>query len=157
MRARAFNGLARRLLAITAVYLVLALVGGVLSVVYDVAAEPGGEPADDLPVRGTAFAPPLFLPVALVLGAAAARSRGWLSVVGAVAVGLVGIAFFLGGTVNLPNDIDAARAAGSPTAVAVVWAVATAIFGLALAVWASTELLRRLRKRRDPMEVQHES
>ena len=97
--------------------------------VYDVGAEPGSDPDDDLAFRGTALAAPLFLPVVLIAVAALTRTRGWAGVVGAAAVGLVGVAFFLGGIFNLPNDVDAARAAGPPTALTIAFGVVTGIFG----------------------------
>jgi hypothetical protein len=115
--------------------------------VYDVGAEPGSDPADDLAFRGTALAAPLFLPVVLIAAAALARTRGWAGVVGATAVGLVGVAFFLGGIFNLPNDLDAARAAGSPTALTIAFGVVTAIFGLVFVAHAAAVLLARFRRR----------
>jgi hypothetical protein len=134
----------RRLVVIAGVYVVLAIIGAVLSLAYDVGAEPGGDPADDLAFRGTALATPLFLPIVLIVAAALARTRGWAGVIGAAAVGLVGVAFFLGGIFNLPNDLDAARAAGSPTALTIAFGVVTAIFGL---------LFRRSRGRGSPRAV----
>jgi hypothetical protein len=114
-----------RLVVIAGVYVVLAIIGAVLSLAYDVGAEPGDDPADDLAFRGTALAAPLFLPIVLIVAAALARTRGWAGVIGAAAVGLVGVAFFLGGIFNLPNDLDAARAAGSPTALTIAFGVVT--------------------------------
>ncbi len=87
--------------------------------------------------------PPLFLPVALIAAAVLARARTWPGVVGAALVGLVGIAF-LGGTFNLPNDIDAARAAGSPVELTIASGVLAAIFGLAFAALAAAELVARV-------------
>jgi hypothetical protein len=140
----------------------------VLSFVYDVGAEPGGDPADDLPFRGTGLAAPLFLPVVLIAAALLARARSWLGAIGAAAAGLVGIAFFLGGIFNLPNDLDAARAAGAPTGIPIAFGVVSAIFGLALAALAGAELAARFRRRaerrgnrsrngREDMEVRDES
>jgi hypothetical protein len=47
---------------IAAAYIPVATVGAALSFVYDVGAEPGGDPADDLAFRGTGLAAPLFCP-----------------------------------------------------------------------------------------------
>lgn len=121
-----------------------------LSFVYDVGAEPGGDPADDLAFRGTGLAAPLFLPVVLVAAAVLARARTWLGAIGSAIVGLVGVAFFLGGIFNLPNDLDAARAAGSPTGFTIAFGVVTAIFGLAFAALGGAELVVRFRRRAGP-------
>jgi hypothetical protein len=122
----------------------------VLSFVYDVGAEPGGDPADDLAFRGTGLAAPLFLPVVLVAAAVLARARTWFGAIGSAIVGLVGVAFFLGGIFNLPNDLAAARAAGSPTGLTIAFGVVTAIFGLAFAALGGAELVVRFRRRAGP-------
>ena len=62
-------------------------------------------------LRGTALTPPLFLPVLLIGGAAAARRDGAAGTVGAGVVSFVGAAFMAGSTANLPNDFAAAKAA----------------------------------------------
>jgi hypothetical protein len=72
-------------------------------------------------------------------------------------VGLVGVAFFLGGISNLPDDLDAARAAGSPTKLTITFRVVAAIFGIGFAALAGAELVTRFRKRREHMEGRHES
>jgi hypothetical protein len=138
----------RWLLPIAAAYILVAIAGAALSLVYDVGAEPGGDPADDLAYRGTGLAPPLFLPIVVTAAAVLARARNWPGAVGAAVVGLVGIAFFLGGTFNLPNDLEAARAARSPTGLTIAAGVAAAIFGLAFAAFGSAELVARGRLRR---------
>jgi hypothetical protein len=122
----------------------------VLSFVYDVGAEPGGDPADDLAFRGTGLAAPLFLPVVLVAAAVLARARTWFGAIGSAIIGLVGVAFFLGGIFNLPNDLDAARAAGSPTGLTIAFGVVTAIFGLAFAALGGAGLVVRFRRRAGP-------
>jgi hypothetical protein len=122
----------------------------VLSFVYDVGAEPGGDPADDLAFRGTGLAAPLFLPVVLVAAAVLARARTWFGAIGSAIIGLVGVAFFLGGIFNLPNDLDAARGAGSPTGFTIAFGVVTAIFGLAFAALGGAELVVRFRRRAGP-------
>lgn len=138
---------ARRLLRIAGAYMGVAIAGIALSFIYEVGAEPGSDPASDLALRGTALAAPLFLPAILIPAAARARARGRAGAVGTVAAGLVGIAFLLGGTLNLANDLDAARAAGAPTALGVAFGLANAIFGLVLFVHAALALAARVRHR----------
>lgn len=92
-------------------------------------------------LRGTALTPPLFLPVALVAAATAARSDGPVGRAGAGVVSLVGAAFLAGSTGNLPNDLAAARAAGTPTRLTAVLAAAH----LALAVTLLAHALPGLR------------
>jgi hypothetical protein len=104
----------RRLLPITIAYLPLPVAGAILSARWSVGASPEGGPRD-MVLRGTALTPPLFLPVALVAAAAAARSDGPAGRAGAGIVSAVGAAFLAGSTANLPNDLVAARAAGTPT------------------------------------------
>jgi hypothetical protein len=132
----------RRLLPIVAVYLPVPVAGAVLSARLGVGASPEGGPRD-MVLRGTALTPPLFLPVALLAGAAAARSVGTRGRVGAGLVSLVGLAFLGGSTANLPNDLAAAEAAGSPKALTV--ALAAVHLGLALALLfnAAPRALRR--------------
>jgi len=103
----------RRLLPIVLAYLPVPLAGAALSAAWNVGASPGGD-SGDMFLRGTALTPPLFLPAALLAGAAAARRRGRAGRAGAGIVTLVGAAFFAVSTANLPNDFAAARAAGSP-------------------------------------------
>jgi hypothetical protein len=105
----------RNLLPIVAAYLPIAVGGAALSALWDVGASPEGG-AGDMFLRGTALTPPLFLPVVLCVAAAAARTEGRRGRVGAGLVTLVAVAFMAGSTANLPNDIAAARAAGTPTA-----------------------------------------
>jgi hypothetical protein len=83
----------------------------------------------------------------LTAAAVLARARSWPGAVGAALVGLVGIGFFVGGTFNLPNDLDAARAAGSPTGLTIAAGVAAAIFGLAFAALGGAEIVARFRRR----------
>ena len=52
-----------------------------------------------------------------------------MGILGASDAGLIGIAFF-GGIFNMPNELDAARAAGSPTAFTIAFGVVTAILAL---------------------------
>jgi hypothetical protein len=139
---------ARRLLPITFAYLPVVAGGAVLSLVYDVGATPTGRAAADLPFRGGPLAPPLFLPVLLLLGSAAARRRGVAGTVGASLCTLVGLAFAAGSTFNLPNDLAAAAAAGSPQWL--TWVLAGIHFplGLALAFHGGATLRERGRARR---------
>jgi hypothetical protein len=105
----------RHLLPIVAAYLPVPIVGAVLSTRWDVGATPDGGP-EDMWLRGTALTPPLFLPAVLVAAAAAARSEGPSGRIGAGVTSLVAAAFLAGSTANLPNDFDAADAAGTPRA-----------------------------------------
>ena len=45
-----------------------------------------------------------------------------------------------------PNDVDAARAAGSPTELTITFRVIAAIFGIGFAALAGAELVTRFRK-----------
>jgi hypothetical protein len=138
----------RRLLGVALAYVPLAAVGAWLSLRYGVGALPGGDPARDLALRGTGLAPPLFLPVALVGAAVFARRQDRVGTGALVVTGLVGLAFTAGSTLNLPNDIAAARDAGSPIGLTVGFAAFHWFFGPALAVTSSLALRRRARTRR---------
>jgi hypothetical protein len=132
----------RNLLPIVAAYLPVAIGGAALSVLWDVGATPEGG-AGDLFLRGTALAPPLFLPVVLAVAAAAARADGRRGRIGAGFVTLVAIAFMAGSTANLPNDVAAARAAGTPIALT----AGLAAIHLGLSVRLLYNALPRLRRR----------
>lgn len=119
------------LLPIVGAYLPVPIAGAVLSALWDVGASPDGG-AGDMFLRGTALTPPLFLPVVLVAGAAAARSPGARGRIGAGAVSLVATAFLAGSTANLPNDFAAAKAAGTPLALTAALAVVHSALSLAL-------------------------
>ena len=136
----------RRLLPMALAYMPVAAGAAALSVVYDVGASPG-RGAADLPLRGTALAPPLFLPLGLAAGAALARRPGALGVTGNSVCGLVGLAFLVGSTANLPNDLKAARAAGSPTALTLASAALHVGLALGLLGHAVPALRARLRRR----------
>jgi hypothetical protein len=103
-------------------------------------------------LRGTALTPPLFLPVLLVAGAAAARRGGGTARVGAGLVSLVSVAFLGGSTANLPNDFAAARAAGTPLALTAFLAVVHIGLSLSLLYHALPTLLGRSR-RQEPIRV----
>jgi hypothetical protein len=133
----------RRLLRLAAMYAPLAAGGAWLSLRHGVGALPGGDPARDLAFRGTGLAPPLFLPVVLLAGAALSRRRDRVGLVATVLAGLVGLAFTAGSTFNLPNDIAAARDAGSPVGWTVGFAVFHWAFGPALAVSSALALRGR--------------
>ena len=83
-------------------------------------------------LRGTALTAPLFLPAVPVAGAAAARRDGAIGRVGAGAVSLVGAAFMAGSTASLPNDLAAAKAAGTPRALTAVLAAVHLVLSMAL-------------------------
>jgi hypothetical protein len=134
----------RNLLPIVAAYLPVPIVGAVLSARWNVGASPGGG-AGDMFLRGTALTPPLFLPVVLLVGAAAAREEGTRGRVGAGVVSLVGLAFLGGSTANLPNDVKAARAAGTPVPLTIT--LAAVHLGLAVALlWNAVPRLRGARR-----------
>jgi hypothetical protein len=137
-----------RLLPIVAAYLPVPIIGAALSALWDVGASPDGG-AGDMALRGTALTPPLFLPVLLLAGAAAARKDGTAGRAGAGVVSLVGVAFVAGSTANLPNDFAAAESAGTPLALTAGLAVVH--FGLSIALLANA--LPRLLHRGAPGEV----
>jgi hypothetical protein len=112
-------------------YLPVPIVGAVLSALWDVGASPEGG-AGDMFFRGTALTPPLFLPVLLLVGAAAARGDGRGARAGAAVVALVGAAFLAGSTLNLPNDFAAAESAGTPVALSAGLAVVHIALAIAL-------------------------
>jgi hypothetical protein len=132
----------RNLLPIVAAYLPLPFAGAVLSARWDVGASPEGH-AGDMVLRGTALTPPVFLPVLLLAGAAAARQPGGTGRVGAGVVSLVGVAFLAGSTANLPNDVAAARSAGTPVGLTVGLAAAHLALSIALLANALPRLLGR--------------
>lgn len=132
----------RRLLPIVLAYLPVPLAGAALSAAWNVGASPGGD-SGDMFLRGTALTPPLFLPVALVAGAAAARRGGRAGRAGAGIVTLVGAAFLAGSTANLPNDLAAARAAGSPRALTAALAAIHVLLSVGLLYNALPALLGR--------------
>jgi hypothetical protein len=139
----------RRLLGLAVLYAPLAAGGAWLSLRSGVGALPGGDPASDLAFRGTGLAPPLFLPVALVGAAALAQRQDRVGAGALVVTGLVGLAFTLGSTLNLPNDIAAARDAGSPVGATVGFAAFHWVFGPALVVTSVLALRGRSRGRRE--------
>lgn len=138
----------RNLLPIVAAYLPVPVMGAVLSAAWDVGASPEGG-AGDMFLRGTALTPPLFLPVLLVTGAAAARGDGAGARVGAGVVSLVSVAFLAGSTANLPNDFAAADAAGTPLALTAGLAVVHIVLSLALLFNAVPRVRGRLTSRGD--------
>jgi hypothetical protein len=135
------------LLPLSVAYLPVLAAGVILSYRYQVGAHPGGGPSDVF-LRGTPYAPPLFLPAALLVAAVAARRQGLVGGAGSAVAGLVGVAFLLGTTVNLPNDFEAARAANAPIANTVVIAALHALLGIALV----SQAIARFRARRGATE-----
>lgn len=140
-----FDRSERRLLPVVLAYLPVPAVGAVLSIAWNVGASPQGG-AGDLPFRGTALAPPLFLPLILVGAAYAARRQGATRRIAAGVASLVGIAFLGGSTANLPNDFAAAEAAGTPVWLTAVLAVVHLSLAVALLANALPALLRRERR-----------
>ena len=121
----------RRLLPLVLAYLPVPLAGAALSARWGVGASPDGGPGD-MVLRGTALTPPLFLPAALLGASLAARSPGARGRAGAAVASAVGTAFLAGSTLNLPNDVTAARAAGTPVRLTLLLAVVHAALGLTL-------------------------
>lgn len=119
------------LLPVSVAYLPVLATGVILSYRFQVGAHPGGGPSDVF-LLGTPYAPPLFLPAALLVGAVAARREGMAGGIGSAVAGLVGTAFLLGTTINLPNDFEAARAANAPIAATMAIAAVHALLGIAL-------------------------
>ena len=131
----------RQLLPIVLAYLPVPVIGAALSVAWNVGATPGGRPAD-MVLRGTALTPPLFLPAVLVAASAAAGREDRAGRIGAGATSLVAAAFLAGSTANLPTDLAAARAAGTPRALTVFLATVHAALSVALLYHALPTLLK---------------
>jgi len=136
----------RNLLPIVAAYLPVPIAGALLSAAWNVGATPEGS-ANDMYLRGTALTPPLFLPVLLLGGAALAREAGAAGRVGAGMVTLVGVAFLAGSTLNLPNDLAAAKAARTPVALTAGLAAIHAALSIALLCNAMPRLSSRAQVR----------
>jgi len=136
-----------RLRRLAAVYVPVFCAGAWLSLRHGVGVRPGGDPARDLPFRGTAFAPPLFLPVALLGAAALSPRRDAVGTCATAVAGLVGLAFTAGTTLNLGNDITATRAAGAPVNLTVGIAAFHWAFGPTLTVFSFLALRQRRRAR----------
>jgi hypothetical protein len=132
-----------RLRRIAALYVPVLGTGVWLSFRNGVGAHPDGDPVRDLPFRGTALAPPLFLPVALFCATRLNSRRDTVGTAATMLAGLVGLAFTAGTTLNLRNDITAARAAKSPVWLTVVIAAFHWAFGPALAFSAFQGLRQR--------------
>jgi len=130
----------RDLLPLAVAYLPVPIVGAVLSARWKVGASPEGGPRD-MVLRGTALTPPLFLPVLLVGAAAVAPREGPVGRVGAGVVSLVATAFLAGSTANLPNDFEAADAAGTPRRLTGALAAIHLVLALALLANAAPRLL----------------
>jgi len=136
-----------RLRRLAAVYVPVFCAGAWLSLRHGVGVRPGGDPARDLPFRGTAFAPPLYLSVALLGAAALSPRRDAVGTSATAVTGLVGLAFTAGTTLNLRNDIAATRAAGAPVNLTVGIAAFHWAFGPALTVFSFLALRQRRRTR----------
>ena len=147
-----FKSSPRNLLPVVAAYLPVPIIGAALSALWDVGASPEGG-AGDMFLRGTALTPPLFLPVLLLAGAAAARQDGTPGRVGAGIVSVVSVAFLAGSTANLPNDFAAAESAGTPLALTAGLAVIHIILSIALLVSAVPGLRGRIFAATSPAPV----
>lgn len=135
-----------RLRRLAAAYVPVVGAGIWLSLHNGVGARPGGDPARDLAFKGTALAPPLFLPAALLGATMLVPRRDAVGTTATALAGLVGLAFTAGSTINLPNDLDAARAAGSPDRLTVGIAAFHWAFGPALAASSFQGLRERHRR-----------
>jgi len=136
----------RNLLPIVVAYLPVPIAGALLSAAWNVGATPEGSPSD-MYLRGTALTPPLFLPVVLLGGAALAREAGAPGRVGAGMVTLVGVAFLAGSTLNLPNDLAAAKSARTPVGLTAGLAAIHAALSIALLYNALPRLSSRTKAR----------
>ena len=138
-----------RLKRIVPSYIPVAVAGAVATFADDVGAHPGSSARDDIVFRGSPLAPPLFMPVTLLGAGYLAAKRGPVGVVATAVMGLVGLGFIGGTTFNLPNDLDAARDAGSPVWASCLVAAIHLPLGVALASQSFLALRqRRLRARR---------
>jgi hypothetical protein len=135
-----------KLKKIVPAYMPVAVVGAIATFAFDVGAHPGSSARDDIVFRGSPLVPPLFLPVALLAAGPLAARRGPVGVAATAAMGLVGLSFIGGTTYNLPNDLDAARDAGSP-----VWAsYLVAAIHLPLGIALASQSFLALRQRHRP-------
>jgi hypothetical protein len=133
-----------RLKKIVPAYMPVAVAGAVATLAYDVGAHAGSSARDDIVFRGSPLVPPLFMPIALLGAGYLAAKRGPVGLVATAVIGLVGLGFIGGTTFNLPNDLDTARAAGSP-----VWAsYLVAAIHLPLGVALASQSFLALRQRR---------
>jgi hypothetical protein len=133
-----------RLKRIVLAYMPVAIGGAVATFAYDVGAHPGSRARDDIVFRGSPLVPPLLMPVALLGADYLVAKRGPVGIVATAVMGFVGLGFIGGTTFNLPNDLDAARAAGSPE-----WAsYLTAAIHLPLGVALASQSILALRQRR---------
>lgn len=136
-----------RLRRLAAAYVPVFCAGAWLSLRHGVGVRPGGRPTQDLPFRGTAFAPPLYLPVALLGAAALSPRRDAVGTSATAVAGLIGLAFTAGTTLNLGHDIAATRAAGAPVNLTVGIAAFHWAFGPTLTVFSFLTLRQRRRTR----------
>jgi hypothetical protein len=126
-------------------YAPVPVAGALLSIAWNVGATPTSGAAD-LPLRGTALAPPLFLPLALLGAAAAARRPGAIGMAGVAVCALVGAAFLGGSTLNVPNDLAAGQAAGTPAALTIALAIVHCALAITLLWHALPALIARFRR-----------
>jgi hypothetical protein len=132
-----------RLKRIVLAYMPVAVIGAIATFAYDVGAHPGSSARDDIVFRGSPLVPPLLMPVALLGAGYLAVKRGPAGLVATAVMGLVGLGFIGGTTFNLPNDLDAARAAGSPEWASYLAAAIHLPLGVALASQSFLALKQR--------------
>jgi hypothetical protein len=104
-----------RIKKIVLAYMPIVVLGAIGSFYYDVGAHPGSSASEDVVFRGTPLVPPLFLPIVLLIASRLSTRRDASGAISTALMGLVGLAFAAGSTLNFPNDLEAARAAGSPS------------------------------------------
>jgi len=132
-----------RLKRIVLAYMPVAIGGAVATFAYDVGAHPGSRARDDIVFRGSPLVPPLLMPVALLGADYLVAKRGPVGIVATAVMGFVGLGFIGGTTFNLPNDLDAARAAGSPEWASYLAAAIHLPVGVALASQSFLALRQR--------------
>ncbi len=132
----------RTLLPIVVAYLPIPIIGAVLSVLWNVGATPDGS-SSDMFFSGTALTPPLFLPAILVGASIAAGRVGRVGRVGSGVVAIVALAFAAGSTFNLPTDLRAAEAAGTPLVLTAMMGVIHVALALSLLYHALPAVLGR--------------
>jgi hypothetical protein len=144
----------RTLVSFAHLIFVVWVVGTVVSVVAGWPAQFGGpgnpnNVAGEFLSRGTVLSPPLFVMVALVVFVLLARRRRWWGTLGVVGLCLLAVATFVGamGEAFAPATPDV------PRAVLVLSGVLGVLLCPPLLFFGITELIDRVRARREPSRV----